>query len=116
MKRFEKIVDVVMRVVFAVLILFWAAVFWRVFVADRFVIPSDSMSPTFQCGDRIVVDNLSYGTRIYKDYDFHGGMDLKCFRVKVSVESGATMCWFSTFRSTAGAYPSRLTMSMQSAV
>lgn len=82
MKRFEKIVDVVMRVVFAVLILFWAAVFWRVFVADRFVIPSDSMSPTFQCGDRIVVDKLSYGARIYKDYDFHDGMDLKCFRVK----------------------------------
>lgn len=31
---------------------------------------------------RIIVNKLLFGARIYKDYDFHDGMDLKCFRIK----------------------------------
>lgn len=64
----------------AVLVVF--AVVWRVFVADRFVIPTASMSPTLIPGDRIVVNKTLYGARIYKDYDFEDGMELKSFRVK----------------------------------
>lgn len=73
----------VSRISLAVIaILLPAFVAWRVFVADRFVIPSDSMSPALQRGDRIIVNKLLFGARIYKDYDFHDGMDLKCFRIK----------------------------------
>jgi len=64
-----------------VLLLVFLAIFWRVVVADRFVIPSDSMAPVLRTGDRIRVNKLIYGARIYKDYDFYNGMELKCFRM-----------------------------------
>ncbi|MCF0185371.1 MAG: signal peptidase I [Bacteroidaceae bacterium] len=54
----------------------------RVFVADRFVIPSHSMEPTLREGDRILVSKIPFGARIYKNYDFHDGMNLDCFRTK----------------------------------
>ena len=82
MKWSDKIVDYVLKVAVVILLVFWGFVAWRVFVADRFIIPSDSMYPTLQRGDRIAVNKLLYGARIYKDYDFQDGMELKSFRMK----------------------------------
>lgn len=42
----------------------------RAFVADRFVIPSESMEPTLVPGDAVWVNKLLMGARIYTDFHF----------------------------------------------
>ncbi len=54
---------------------------YRVFICDRFVVPSSSMEPTLQPGDRILVDKLIFGARIYKNYDFSPGRTLSSWRM-----------------------------------
>lgn len=44
-------------------------VLW-IFVWDRYPVPTDSMYPTIVPGDRIMVDKLVFGARIYKSTDF----------------------------------------------
>ena len=46
---------------------------WRVFVADTFIIASESMQPTLLPGDRVKVDKTIFGARIYKSLDFTDG-------------------------------------------
>lgn len=43
----------------------------RMFLFDQFVVPSESMWPTLQPGDRIIVDKTLMGPRLYTDFDFH---------------------------------------------
>lgn len=50
---------------------------YRVFVYDRFVVPSDSMTPTLIPGDCILVNKLIFGARIYKNHDFSEGQPLE---------------------------------------
>lgn len=55
----------------------------RAFVADQFIIPTWSMAPTLVPGDRVVVNKLVMGARLYTDFDFHdGGQELKSVRMK----------------------------------
>ncbi len=54
----------------------------RVFVADQFPVNTQSMSPTIKPGDRIVVNKLIFGPRIYKSLDFSSDKGLKSFRIK----------------------------------
>ena len=55
----------------------------RVFFCDQFVIPTLSMEPTLVPGDRVVVNKLLMGARLYTDFDFHeGGQELKSMRMK----------------------------------
>lgn len=42
----------------------------RVFIFDVFVIPSDSMLPTLQPGDKVLVNKTLLGARIYTDFHF----------------------------------------------
>ena len=42
----------------------------RVFIFDVFVIPSDSMLPTLQPGDKVLVNKTLLGARIYTDFQF----------------------------------------------
>ena len=53
----------------------------RVFVAERFSIPTMSMSPTLDPGDHIWVNKLLFGARIYKSFDFVDHAPLECFRM-----------------------------------
>lgn len=53
----------------------------RVFVAERFKIPTESMLPTLQPGDHIWVNKLLFGGRIYKSFDFERKSTLNCFRM-----------------------------------
>ena len=52
----------------------------RVFVTDRFGISGVSMSPTLTAGQRVWVNKLLMGPRIYTKFDFSSG-DLKCVRL-----------------------------------
>lgn len=54
---------------------------WRAFVADTFIVPSDSMQPTLMPGDKVKVDKLIFGARIYKSLDFTDGR-LECWRTR----------------------------------
>lgn len=55
----------------------------RSFVADQFIIPTCSMSPTLLPGDRVVVNKLIMGARLYTNFDFRqGGQELKSIRMK----------------------------------
>jgi len=52
----------------------------RVFLADRFVIPSDSMLPALETGNVVIAWKLGYGARIYRSLDFDSGQP-DCFRL-----------------------------------
>ena len=54
----------------------------RIFVADQFVIPSDSMYPTLQIGDRVWVNKLVMGARIYDDLDSASSSTLCSWRTR----------------------------------
>lgn len=53
----------------------------RIFIADRFKIPSESMAPTLVPGDNVWVDKLLFGPRIYTSFNFEDHAPLKCFRL-----------------------------------
>lgn len=42
----------------------------RIFWFDTFVVPSNSMMPTLQPGDKIIADKLCFGARIYRNFHF----------------------------------------------
>lgn len=52
----------------------------RILVSDSFHIPSASMSPTLMPGDRVTVNKLLFGPRIYTSLDFSPGAPLHCIR------------------------------------
>lgn len=65
---------------FTAVILFFPN-FVRIFICDQFVVPSDSMEPTMIAGDRILVNKMVFGARIYKDFDFSDKASLSSFRM-----------------------------------
>ncbi len=62
------------------LVLVLAAVLVPVFFFDQFRIGGESMNPTLERGDHILVDKMLMGARIYKRYDF-SNPELDCFRM-----------------------------------
>lgn len=55
----------------------------HIFWFDTFVVPSNSMMPTLQPGDKIIADKLCFGARIYRNFHFDKqGVELQCFRMK----------------------------------
>lgn len=46
---------------------------WRALVADTFIVPSDSMSPTLLPGDKVRVNKRIFGARLYTSLDFTDG-------------------------------------------
>ena len=60
---------------------FWVPYIVRALFCDQFVVPSDSMLPTLAPGDRILVNKLIVGARIYKKFDFSEGAALHSFRL-----------------------------------
>lgn len=60
---------------------FWVPYIVRALFCDQFVVPSESMLPTLAPGDRILVNKLIVGARIYKKFDFSEGAALHLFRL-----------------------------------
>ena len=54
----------------------------KIFVFDTFPVNTESMSPTIQSGDVIVVNKLIAGARVYKSLEFSDTSRLESFRVK----------------------------------
>lgn len=76
MKIFRYILTVLCVAV--VLLVLWLIV--RIFVYDTFTVRGMSMEPTLHDGDRVCVNKLLAGARIYTDFDF-ASPRLECFRV-----------------------------------
>jgi len=55
--------------------------FCRIFICDQFVVPSGSMEPSLIAGDRILVNKLVFGARIYRNFDFREGVLLESWRI-----------------------------------
>lgn len=57
----------------------------RMLLLDYFTIPTESMCPTLMPGDKVVVNKLKMGARIYTDLNFNiEGQELKSIRLKGS--------------------------------
>lgn len=79
----KKAIKTTLQYLAAILISLLIAVALRLFVVDFYSIPSDSMSPAIQPGDFIMVNKLSFGARMYKNFDFlKDGSEPPIWRVK----------------------------------
>lgn len=54
----------------------------RIYLFDVFPTPTESMLPTILPGDRVMVNKLIAGARIYDEYKFGEGIPMKSHRVK----------------------------------
>lgn len=53
----------------------------RVFLLDSFIVGGDSMEPVLHRGQKVYVNKMLLGPRIYTDYDF-SSPDMHCFRIR----------------------------------
>ena len=66
----KKVLKNILQYLGVVVISLLIAVVLRLFVVDFYSIPSDSMEPAIEPGDFILVDKLSFGARMYRNFDF----------------------------------------------
>lgn len=78
-----KFVKYLFASILSVPLLYGAWLMTRMCVMDYFTIPTESMSPTLFPGDKVIVNKIKMGARIYTDLDFNiEGQELKSFRTK----------------------------------
>jgi len=80
-KRIAKIITTFLWIYFAAFGLVALHFARRAFIAEKFNIPTMSMSPTLNPGDHIWVNKLLFGARIYTSFNFDDHAPLKCFRM-----------------------------------
>lgn len=79
----NKILKGVMLIPIIAITLYILYLLIRVFIADQFVIPTNSMEPTLKAGNKVVVSKLLFGARIYTDFNFtKDNYQLQAFRTK----------------------------------
>ena len=82
-KRLLKIAKLLLVSILSVPLLYGVWLLARMLVFDYFTIPTESMYPTLKPGDKVVVNKLKMGARIYTDLHFNPeGQELKAFRMK----------------------------------
>ena len=72
----------VMLVLMVPALLFGLYLLVRIYLFDVFPTPTESMLPTILPGDRVVVNKLIAGARIYDEFKFGEGVPMKSHRVK----------------------------------
>lgn len=67
----------------------------RIFIAERFIIPTRSMTPTLVPDERVWVNKMLFGARIYSSFDFEDHAPLKCFRIPGfrNIHPGDVICF-----------------------
>ena len=83
------------RIFLITILLIFLHFFRRIFLAERFIIPSDSMQPTLTPGDIVWVNKLLFGARIYTSFDFSEGSSLDCVRIRGlrKIKTGDVICF-----------------------
>lgn len=91
----EIITDWVFRIMICILLIGAAHYVRRIFIAERFNVPSNSMQPTLVPGDKIWVNKMLVGARIYKSLDFEDHAPLNCFRMPGirNIRPGDVICF-----------------------
>ncbi len=69
-RTIKKAIKTILQYTAAIVIALLIALALRLFVVDFYSIPSDSMSPAIEPGDFIMVNKLSFGARMYENFDF----------------------------------------------
>ncbi len=89
------ITDWALRIMICVLLIVAAHYVRRIFIAERFKVPSNSMQPTLVPGDKIWVNKMLVGARIYKSLDFEDHAPLNCFRMPGirNIRPGDVICF-----------------------
>lgn len=79
----NKIFNYIVNGIISVAIIYGVWLLMRVCVFDYFTIPTNSMYPTLKPGDKVIVNKLLMGARIYKSFEFSShGQRLESFRLK----------------------------------
>lgn len=93
--NFDVLIRLLSRFCFSLIIICLIHFCRRIFIAERFIVPSDSMQPTLVPGDKVWVNKLLYGSRIYKSLNFEDHEPLKCFRMPGwrSIRPGDVICF-----------------------
>lgn len=79
----NRIFNYIVNIIISVAIIYGLWLLMRVFVFDYFTIPTNSMFPTLKSGNKVVVNKLLMGARIYKNFNFDTkGQELESFRIK----------------------------------
>lgn len=79
--KLDKAIDIVWKVMIWIIVIGSLHFGRRIFFAEKFKIPTESMLPTLEAGDKVWVNKLLYGARIYKSFNFEDHAPLKCFRM-----------------------------------
>lgn len=79
---FNRVLNFVFAGIILCFILFVLLSVARIYIFDWYSVPSGSMSPTLNIGDKIIVDKRIAGARIYKSFDFSQGAPLLSYRTK----------------------------------
>lgn len=83
MKIGNRIFNYIVNTIISVTIIYGLWLLMRICVFDYFTIPTNSMYPTLKPEDKVIVNKLLIGARIYTDFDFNTkGQELKSFRMK----------------------------------
>ena len=61
---------IILAVSYAIIIITALVFITPAFITDRFIVKGDSMFPTYGYGEKVWVNKLIMGARIYTDYDF----------------------------------------------
>lgn len=91
----DKMSNILLRVMIWTLIIGSLHSIRRIFITERFNIPTDSMNPTLVPGDNVWVNKMLYGPRIYKSFDFEDHAPLNCFRLPGlrKIKPGDVICF-----------------------
>ena len=79
----DRIFNYCVNIIISIAIIYGLWLLMRVCVFDYFTIPSNSMYPTLKSGDKVIVNKLLIGARIYRNFEFSSkGQELESFRMK----------------------------------
>ena len=80
--RFIKVFNILYTIILTVCCLFLFYFCFNLFIFSTYPVNSGSMMPSISPGDRIVVNKLIFGARLYRNFDFLEGGKLQTFRMK----------------------------------
>lgn len=90
-RLFNILIDIIVCIMIVVLLHYGR----RIFIAERFIIPTRSMTPTLVPDERVWVNKMLFGARIYSSFDFEDHAPLKCFRIPGfrNIHPGDVICF-----------------------
>ena len=93
--RLSKIIDWIMNLFLVACGVIVMLLMIQVFCFTSFKIPSDSMEPALQQGDRIIVNKLVQGARLFNVFTALRGEDIEIYRMPGLGKLKGMIYWYS---------------------